>query len=225
MLSRSPENWSDKEGWEDYWRKTLADDEWLIKKRLLQDTEYFDSIDYFKSEGIRNVLFLGCGISQAPKFFVFGGLQATGLDVSETAINFAINYAFEYEKFYRWFNSQKFKVNKQVWIEFCSVSRKASYECGSILDPNVAQGAFDLVVATKMLQGFCKDQFKIREILECIDQRLTSNGKLLIFTINAPSAREMIDDQLTRMGYGNIKQLSDSNGKLGKSFLHLLASA
>jgi 2-polyprenyl-3-methyl-5-hydroxy-6-metoxy-1,4-benzoquinol methylase len=152
-------------------------------------------------------------------------LQATGLDVSETAINFAVNYAFEYEKFYRWFNSKTFKVNKQVWLEFCSISGKASYECGSILDSDVAEGTFDLVVATKMLQGFCKEEFKIRKILECIDQRLTSSGKLLIFTINARSAREMIDNQLITMGYRKIEQLSDSNRKLGKSFLHLLASA
>ena len=192
---------------------------------LLQDIEYFDSIDHFRSEGIRNVLFLGCGISQAPKFFVFGDLQATALDVSETAINFAANYVFEYDKFYRWFNSQAFKVNKQVWLEFCSIPVKASYECGSILDASVAQGAFDLVVATKMVQGFCKEQSKICEILECIDQRLTSNGKLLIFTINSSSAREMIDSQLTKMGYRKSKQLLDSDSKSGKSFLHLLASA
>ncbi|UBF27577.1 methyltransferase domain-containing protein [Kovacikia minuta CCNUW1] len=223
MLPSSPEDWSDKKGWEDYWRKILVEDEWLISKRLLQDTGYFDSVDHFKSEGIKSILFLGCGISQAPKFFAFRGLQATGLDISETAINFAVNYVFEYEKFYQWFNSNTFKVNKQVWLEFCSISKKVSYECGSILDPNVAKETFDLVIATKMLQGYCREQSKIREVLECIDQRLRCNGKLLIFTINAPSAREMIDNQLTAMGYNKIMQLSDS--KSGKSFLHMLASA
>ncbi len=201
MLPRAPEDWSNKEGWEEYWRKTLAEGEWLIERRLLQDTEYFNSLECYKSQGIRSVLFLGCGISQAPKFFTVGGWQATGLDLSETAIKFAANYLFEYEKFYRWFNSKIFPVNKQIWQEFCRVSKKANYECGSLLNPDAAQGLFDVVIATKMLQGFCQEPAKLRQVLKCLDERLTPDGKLLIFTLNSSIAREMINHQLITMGY------------------------
>ncbi|MEM7346728.1 MAG: hypothetical protein AAF485_20995, partial [Chloroflexota bacterium] len=115
MFPETPNNWNDSTGWDNYWTETIAKNQYLDSK-LFRDIGYLAYADLFEQRRVENVLFVGNGVSQAPKFFAYRGFNVVALDLSAVATNYAQDYRVDYDTFYRLFNDKYFHINKNVWV-------------------------------------------------------------------------------------------------------------
>jgi len=93
--------------------------------------------------GMRSVLCAGNGISQEPRAFAEAGFDATALDRSPVATNFAQTWTFgpqDYE-----FNLGSHRRGEGGQVQFV---------LGDILDSSTCSGPFDVVIERRMLQLF-----------------------------------------------------------------------
>lgn len=211
MSAETPRDWNDSVGWDKYWAEILTQRQ---EYDLVQDVGYLRFEEVWRVRGVKNILFVGNGISQAPKFFAYRGFNAVALDLSPLATNYACDYQFEYSEFYRMFNDRYFHINKKVWLDYCETANKVTFITGSLFDETLVPGPFELIISSRTLQGFAQDKQRLHQAIQCLNSRLASSGCLCNFVLNSTLAREMISLELESLGYVGRDYLNDPSKRI-----------
>lgn len=205
MIPHPPNDWNNIEGWDKYWLKIINENSRYVSQLLQKDIFFTEFEGHFKERGVKKILFLGNGISQAPKFFVYLGFTVVALDLSKVATDYARSFEYRYQEFYKHFNGDPFRINKKVWLKYCESAKNVSFISGSLLNPETAPGPFDLIISSRTIQGFAKEDM-LQSAIYLIDKRLSAQGCFFNITHNNRLAKDLIDQELENLDYLIIKR-------------------
>lgn len=160
----APSTTSDPAAWDQYWTEQashgLAPP---LFDLFCDDTE---PVEFMNRHVMTRVLCAGCGISQEPRVLAEAGLRVVALDISPVALRLAQTWAPRPGESERILNPNLRRPGGTL-----------EYVVGSIVDPSLCRGPFDLVIERRALQVFAPDERQAA--LDALATRLTDGGVLL----------------------------------------------
>ena len=136
-----PSDIHDAQAWDKHWRQQVENG---------LGPELFDIfcndkevVEAMRRRGMKTVLCAGNGISQEPRALAEAGFNVTALDSSAAALEIAQRCLFTVEDIKRYYP-----------LDLRQAGGNITYVVGSLLDPNVASGPFDVVIERCTLQLF-----------------------------------------------------------------------
>lgn len=123
-------------------------------------------VEVMNIEGMKSILCAGNGISQEPRALAQAGFEVVALDISPQAAELA----------------QRFDFPKERCDFFCDPNTQrpggnVDFVVGSILDPTVCPGPFDVIIERLTAQTFLRDN--MGAVLTALAARMGRNGIFL----------------------------------------------
>jgi hypothetical protein len=181
-------------GWDHYWAEKL-DNSWMLRN-LMDLTQLI--IPALHERGCRSLLCAGNGIDLEARAFACAGFAVTALDISPLATQFAANYALSAEELARFAYFAAFKDDAARLTTLIQTARPVTYVTGSLFDPTVCAGPYDVILTRRTLQLFSPERM-VEAGLALLD-RLTPTGVIVHHTHNAYRSEEPLADALQAQG-------------------------
>ncbi len=195
-----PENPQDSEGWNKWWTRgfrTKISDE---PSRLVDyDSLLPDSMEFLVSHNYRTTLVIGAGIELGALALKEAGFHVTAIDISSVAIDYLRQYT-DFEKHaHRYLRPEQRRPGGTI-----------EYQVADFLDPTVAPGPFDVIVASNVLHYYTNES-KIDEAIAAVANRISPDGTLVV--------RSQVCSQMNELYLALGKRFEvwwQSGGKLGQ---------
>lgn len=207
------QSWRSRD-WDAWWRERFldfpAEQKWNSYLRPLEAMGRCANAQSYRDRQVRRILCLGNGVSQEPRALAHAGFEVIGLDISQTATDFAASFQLsntELRMFFQWDELGY----EGVFERQARPGGSCRFVRGDAFDSRVAQGPFDAIFSWRTLQGF--DDHEVDEILRAMDARLSAAGLLFITGQNAARSTVRISDALAEMGYGVNPQAERMDAK------------
>lgn len=159
-----PRTTKDAGAWDDYWQRHARHgvaglgDIWVMDGEL---------VDAMRANGLRTVLCVGNGVSQEPRALAWAGFDVTALDLSPYATALASSASPADRHLARLVEGRSAALGGRVqWLS------------GSLCDPALCPGPYDVVIERCTLQQWPEDERD--EAVEAVVRRLAPRG--LLFT-------------------------------------------
>jgi hypothetical protein len=123
-------------------------------------------IEAMQSRGVKTVLCAGNGISQEPRALAAAGFKVTAMDLSPAATYLAELWQFTPDELDRFCRKEQRRAGGS-----------ATFVTGSIFDPAVCPGPFDVIIERRMLQ--LSPEEERGNALEALTARLSVDGLFL----------------------------------------------
>lgn len=159
-----PEDPTDASAWDRYWSEQIAHG----MGPPLHDMFINDSwlVEAMRQTSMSRVLCAGNGISLEPRALAAAGLEVVALDLSAYALDVA-----------RQFPGSDQLLARFVDLRMIRAGGSVDFVVGDILDRQVAQGPFDLVIERRTVQAY--QEKKENPCLDLLADRLGRDGILL----------------------------------------------
>ena len=159
-----PSTTSDPAAWDQYWKEQVAHGlAPPLFDMFCDDTEL---VEFMNRHVMTRVLCAGSGISQEPRVLAEAGLQVVALDMSPVALRLAQTWDPRPGESERILNPSLRRPGGTL-----------EYVVGSIVDPSLCRGPFDLIIERRTLQLFAPEERQA--VLEALAARLEDGGILL----------------------------------------------
>ncbi len=151
----------DVQAWDKYWRQQIENGLGPpIFDMFCRDKELVEAM---RRREMKTVLCAGNGISQEPRALAEAGFDVTVLDSSVVALEIAQRCIFTVEDLKRYYP-----------LDLRQAGGNITYVAGSLLDPKIAPGLFDVVIERCTLQLF--PPAEKGDALQSLTDRLTPTG-------------------------------------------------
>lgn len=162
-----PQTIADVAAWDKYWTDQIIHG---LTPPLFDLQNHGETlVAAMHQNGMKSVLCAGNGISQEPRAFAEAGFDATALDPSVVAVNFARAWKFGPKDYELNMEPQPRREGGQI-----------RFVVGDILDPTMCPGPFDVVIERRMLQLFEPERRHIA--LDALASRMKEDAILLSHT-------------------------------------------
>lgn len=161
---RSPTDPHDVSAWDRYWTEQVRHELGPPAFDMLCDDR--DLVEVMNSEGMKNVLCAGNGISQEPRALAQAGFKVIALDISPQAVEIARGFEFPAEGFEYFCEPEMRRPGGHV-----------DFVTGDILDSSICPGPFDVIIERRTAQLYFSHD--IGPVLGELAKRLGQDGILL----------------------------------------------
>ncbi len=159
-----PSTTRDPAAWDQYWSEQVAHGlAPPLFDMFCDDTEL---VEFMNRHVMTRVFCAGCGMSQEPRVLAEAGLQVVALDISPVALRLAQTWDPRPGESERMLNPSLRRPGGTL-----------EYVVGSIVDPSLCRGPFDLIIERRTLQVFAPDERQAA--LDALAIRLEDGGTLL----------------------------------------------
>ena len=159
-----PSTKSDPAAWDQYWSDQASHG--LAPPLFDMFSDDTELVEFMNRHVMTRVLCAGSGISQEPRVLAEAGLQVVALDISPVALRLAQTW-----------DPPPGESEKMLNPSLRRPGGTLEYVVGSIVDPSLCRGPFDLIIERRTLQVFAPEERQAA--LEALATRLQDGGVLL----------------------------------------------
>jgi hypothetical protein len=157
---RPPLSTGDPAAWDQYWNDQVSHA--LVPPLFDMFCDDSALVAFMARSGLTRVLCAGTGTSQEPRILADAGLRVVALDISPVALQLAQEWV---------------QPEESAQIVDPTLRRSGGaveYVVGSILDPSLCPGPFDVVIERRTLQIFSSDERQ--QAVQALARRLGGQG-------------------------------------------------